>query len=220
VQLTLARTGGVGGRRKGAGRKPTPGKRRNVPHRVRPRLDGKNHPVHVTVRARHGVGVPSLRCEIVRALLRGILQERSDEAFQLVHFSIQHDHLHLLVEAVDAKTLARGMAGLLIRLARRINGLIGRCGAVWAGRYHRHDLCTPTEVAHAIVYVLHNGKKHGLARREEAWLDPFSSADDFDGWVDIGVTVATPRSRTWLLRIGYRRARVEIRSTSAPRLAA
>lgn len=44
VQLTLPRTGGIGGPRKGAGRKVPPGKRRQVPHRKRARLDGKNHP--------------------------------------------------------------------------------------------------------------------------------------------------------------------------------
>src|SRR5437868_1989771 len=64
-QLSLARTGGVGGRRKGAGRKAAKGTRRNVPHRRRARLDGKNHPVHVTVRVRHGIGVPLLRTETV-----------------------------------------------------------------------------------------------------------------------------------------------------------
>jgi hypothetical protein len=41
----------VRARRKGAGRKPSKEGRRNVPHRKRPRLDGKNHPVHVTQRA-------------------------------------------------------------------------------------------------------------------------------------------------------------------------
>src|SRR5437868_3973055 len=95
-QLALARTGGRGGHRRGAGRKPLKGKRRGVPHRARARLDGKKHPVHVTVRAKGGVGVPPLRCEIVRRLLKDVLRETASSEFHVPHFSIQRDHLHLL----------------------------------------------------------------------------------------------------------------------------
>jgi hypothetical protein len=35
-----------------------------------------------------------------------------------VHFTIQSDHLHLIVEAPDKRGLARGVAGLEIRIAR------------------------------------------------------------------------------------------------------
>ena len=45
-----------GGRRPGAGRKITPGRRRGVPHRVRP-AHAAAHPVHVTLRA-----VAAVRC--------------------------------------------------------------------------------------------------------------------------------------------------------------
>lgn len=218
-QLTLSRTGGVGGPRKGAGRKPAAGKRRSVPHRKRPRLDGKNHPVHVTVRVKRGVGVPSLRCEIVRQLFRELVRETAATRFHVPHFSLQHDHVHLLVEASDAKALASGMSSLVIRFAKRLNAMLGRAGRVWEGRYHRHDLVTPTEVAHAIVYVLQNAKKHGEAPRDAAWLDAYSSANEFDGWVDVQIEIGRVERppRTWLLRVGWRRARVTLATTSAPR---
>jgi REP element-mobilizing transposase RayT len=220
TQLSLARTGGRGGRRKGAGRKPAKNGKRNVPHRKRARLDGKNHPVHVTIRVKRGVGVPSLRSEMVRALFLEVLRETAVDTFHTPHHSLQHDHVHLLVEARDAKTLSSGMSSLIIRFAKRLNAMLGRSGAVWDGRYHRHDLTTPTEVARCVVYVLMNGKKHGLAPRDGKWLDEFSSAAHFDGWCDVEITTPSERApRTWLLRIGYRRAGLKLSTTMAPRAA-
>lgn len=88
-----------GGRRRGAGRRAvTQGKRRAVPHRTRPEHGGR-YPVHVTMRA---VGkLPSLRNERIRnLLLRAIsAQSRRLGNFRVVHFSIQRDHLHLVLEA-------------------------------------------------------------------------------------------------------------------------
>jgi REP element-mobilizing transposase RayT len=176
--------------------------------------------VHVTVRLSRGVGVPSLRSEIVRALFLEVLRETAGAAFHVPHHSLQHDHVHLLVEARDEKTLSSGMSSLVICFAKRLNAMLGRKGGVWIGRYHRHDLTTPTETAHCLAYVLMNGKKHGLTARDASWLDEFSSAAQFDGWIDVEMRVEIERPpRTWLLRIGYRRARVTLSTTMAPRAA-
>lgn len=64
-------------------------------------------------------GLPSLRdARLVRELERsfGAACERGD--FRLVHYSIQRDHLHLLVEADGPVSLARGMIAPGARLAR------------------------------------------------------------------------------------------------------
>src|SRR5205085_9797535 len=99
----------------------------------------------------------------------------------------------------------------LVRVARALNRLWGREGAVIADRYHAHVLRSPREVRAALVYVLQNGRKHGCSFAE---ADPFSSAKWFDGWehppLPESVTArrAPPLSvpaRTWLLRLGWRR---------------
>ena len=41
--------------------------------------------------------------------------------FRLVHYAILTNHLHFIVEAKDRQALSRGMQGLLIRIARRLN---------------------------------------------------------------------------------------------------
>src|SRR5213078_4798003 len=60
------------------------------------------------------------------------------------------DHLHLIVEADDRATLARGVRGLTIRMARAVNRALGRRGAVCADRYHSRALTSPRAVRHAL----------------------------------------------------------------------
>ena len=98
---------------------------------------------------------------------RGAAGARAQTArawFRIVHFSVQADHVHLLVEADDQASLSRGLMGVAIRLARAVNRVVGRRGSVWADRYHARSLRTPREVRHGIVYVLMNWKKHSPER--------------------------------------------------------
>ena len=187
--------------RRGAGRKPLPG-RRSTPHRRRIPHDPRC-PVHITLRARRGLR--SLRGDAVFASIRRAFAAASRDSFRLLHFSVQSDHLHLLVESDRPTRLARGVQGLAIRVARAINRVLKRRGRVWEGRYHSHALASPREVRNALVYVLQNFKKHV---RGATWLDPRSSASWFQGWRTI---VARPLDRapvvaaqTWLARVGWR----------------
>ena len=56
-----------------------------------------------------------------------------------------------MVEAKSGKGLSRGVAGLLIRVARGVNRVLRRKGKVFADRYHRRDLATPTDVDYVAV---------------------------------------------------------------------
>jgi hypothetical protein len=136
--------------------------------------------------------------------------------FRLVHYSLQGNHAHLIVEADDRGALGRGMIAVASRLARAVNRIARRSGAVLAERYHVRILSTPREVHHALRYVLLNARKHAAAKIGAALLDPASSARWFDGWKrDRPVTghvgdaqcngSPVARARTWLLTIGWRR---------------
>lgn len=201
IQLEL-RPRTWGGRRPGAGRKPS-GRRVGVPHRLRPDHVPR-HPVHVTLRAQ--ADLPSLRRDQLFQALRHSLAQGSRSGFRILHFSVQTSHLHLIVEADGTRPLSRGMQGLVIRLARGINRAVGRRGRVWGGRYHARALRTPREVRNALVYVLQNWRHHGIGSRA---LDPCSSAAWFDGWAKTlpSVPAMRPvaRPRTWLAAIGWRR---------------
>ena len=194
-----------GGARPGAGRKPGP--RPKVPHVARP-SHRASHPVHVTVRAR--AGLPSFREEAIASAVREAIAASGrspilGSSFRIVHFSVQTNHVHLIVEAHDRESLSRGMRGLNTRLARTVNRVLAVRGRVWNERYHAHALRTPREARNAIVYVLMNAKKHGVRL---AGLDRFSSTGWFDGLAD-AVPLADERPtaapKTWLARVGWRR---------------
>jgi len=137
---------------------------------------------------------------------RSALAAASTSRFRVLQFSIQVDHLHLLVEADTPTGFERGVRGLAIRVAKTVNRVLGRRGRVWGDRYHARLLRTPREVRNALIYVLNNFRKHMRAARG---LDPCSSARWFDGWrTTSGQVVEAPpvaRACTWLARVGWRR---------------
>ena len=224
VQLPLPRARTHGGKRPGAGRPPN-GEEAGAPHDRRPRL-GKSQPVHVTLRVARDVGQLRVR-EIYRAVRAATLAIAWRDDFRIVHLSIQHDHLHLLVEADDERALSNGVRGFAISAARHINRAVScrrtqpRHGRVFPDRYHETILTSPRQVRNALRYVMTNWKKHREDRRWHArnWLlDPFSSAISFTGWKELEdrawtwelpatyepLRVASPR--TWLLSRGWQRA--------------
>jgi hypothetical protein len=149
--------------------------------------------------------LPSLRrLDIAQAIGASIRRGNTRRGFRVVHFSIQATHLHFVVEGAGRRTLANGLRGLAVRVARAVNRALRRCGRVMASRYHARALRTPTEVRNALVYVLANFKHHEWDVRG---IDLCSSARWFDGWrerrPDRNAPVAAPI--TWLLRTGWRR---------------
>jgi REP element-mobilizing transposase RayT len=157
-------------------------------------------------------GVPSLRYKpMARVILAAFHKAKARLGVRLVHFSVQSNHLHLLVEADGRRALSRGMQGLAVRIARRLNARLGTRGSVFVDRFHARALRTPREVRHALLYVLHNHKHHDISLARSTAIDPLSSAPYFDGFagaehrgacLPAAVPVASPR--TWLLGVGWR----------------
>src|SRR5262249_18638756 len=158
-------------------------------------------------------GLPSLHDQVLLDRVRGALR-KGKECFGLrvVHYSIQGNHMHLVVEATTRRALTRGMRGLGVRIARGVNDVLDRAGSVVGERYHARALATPRAVRNALAYVLLNSARHaGRTVR----LDPASSGALFDGWItppearstspppDVEETVVVPG--VWLLRTGWRR---------------
>jgi hypothetical protein len=148
---------------------------------------------------------------LFRAVRDALGAGKEAEGFRLVHFSVQDTHIHLLVEAKGSECLARGMQGLAVRVAKALNRVLGRRGRVFADRYFSRILRTPTEVRHALLYVLQNARHHGFGYEG---TDDCSSGHHFDGWREAG-PIKAPRvaesrgspvtaPHTWLLEKGWR----------------
>ena len=138
-----------------------------------------------------------------------------------MHYSLQHNHLHFLVEAAGSVELATGMQALTISVAKAINRALGRTGKVFEYRYHSTMIGTPRQARNVIAYVLGNWRRHNEDERSLgarfAPVDPYSSAVSFEGWSEPmpwqqwpgwsryrPAAVSLPR--TWLLSAGWRRA--------------
>ena len=193
-----------------------------VPRVARPEIKARN-PLHITLRAKRDVA--SLRSKGRFLRVRDALRAGADRfGMRVVQFAVMHDHVHLIVEAHDKDALSRGMQGLAIRLAKAINRRERR-GKVFRDRYYAVILDSPRQVRQALSYVMLNGRRHdrkhgpvGPAR----WIDPFSSGYWFDGWstdvtalkraaarhLDLSTEPPVAAPRTWLLGVGWRRARL------------
>lgn len=151
-------------------------------------MHSQRHPLHITLRAADGV--PNLRGkQAFRALKRALqlanTQGKHREHFRVTHYSVQGNHIHLIAEASSGLRLSRGVQGLSIRMARRLNLSLERSGRVFSERYHARALRTPREVRHALAYVLLNERRHLAKERALSlppwYFDPCSSACEFEG---------------------------------------
>jgi hypothetical protein len=203
-----------GGRREGAGRRPA--KVRRDPHRRRASF-GRTTPCHITLKVR--AGLPSLRsARFVRAFEASMHGGCERGCFRVARWSVQRDHLHLVVEASSTRDLGNGMKSIALRVVRAAQQAfaLGRLGSVLRDRSHVRMLLSPREVRRAIAYVLLNSRRHAAQRgialgRRPARVDPASSGRWFDGWkgrpapLFDGGRAAVARPRSWLLTIGWRR---------------
>jgi REP element-mobilizing transposase RayT len=217
-------------RRRGValGRKPRADRVGYVPHKTRDAHD-RNHPVHVSMR--RVKLAPSLRSERIFHAILGQLARVKRLGVRVVHYSVQHDHLHLIVEGKNRHDLSAQMRKLFSRIALAVNAIAKRRGSLFRDRHHRAELDGPTKTRNALVYVLFNDRKHhaqnGGAITDEllSELDERSSAawlerGDWDArarpppeaiarlrarYDDIG-GLGSPRTdpKTWLAQCGWR----------------
>ena len=133
---------------------------------------------------------------------------------RIVEFSIQSNHVHLVVEAANSADLSRGMQSLNTGLGMRLNRIWHRTGlgSVFKERFHLVVIDNPTQMRRVLNYVLRNDVHHGLELRT---LDPCSSAPSFGGWKELQGPEARAKTakaaracvslepETWLLKTGW-----------------
>src|SRR5512134_2065696 len=136
--------------RAGAGRPQRGRWERRMPHVARGSHD-RAHPVHVTMRAVKYL--PSLRSFALARAIAMAFHGAKARGRRVTHFTIQENHLHLIVEADDRASLLRDIRGVAISIAKRLNGVLHR-GRIFDDRYHMRALPDPRSVRSALVYVL------------------------------------------------------------------
>ena len=149
-------------------------------------------------------------------------------------FSVQATHVHLTVEAESREALSRGLRSFSVSLARQVNRLLFRRGALVAARWHEHALTTPRAVRHALAYLFDNARKHGESvvqldglssaiyfrslrgftpaapcEVEPHWVPAFDAGDRWRRELNLERGLATPvaAARSWLLKMGWQHRR-------------
>ena len=141
--------------------------------------------VHAVIKVRRGV--PSLRqARCMKAIWYALVAAKAAYKMRVVHFCVQRNHIHLIIEAASRKALLSGMRGLSIRLSKRLNAALGLSGRLLADRYHLELLDNFLRLRRAIAYVLNNTRRHAYQRggwtKPAEYIDPCSSGYYFDGW--------------------------------------
>jgi hypothetical protein len=136
-----------GGFREGAGRKRI--RSRGVAHDVREKISHRT-PLHVNFKYK-----VSVRNKETLKILKHAINNARKQGLRVLHYSFQHNHIHLIVEADNNEILTRGMRSLTITFAKRL-----KKGRIQLERYHLHVLKTFREVKNAVHYVLFNEQKH------------------------------------------------------------
>jgi REP element-mobilizing transposase RayT len=156
---------------------------RNHRARARPEITGET-PVHVAVRVRKGTWkLRTKRC--LRIIREAMIAANAKIRFRITHYSVQGNHLHMMVEADDKYALSRAMRSLSIRIAKRLNALMKERGVRIPTRYHMSVTKTAQDVRLALRYILNNYRRHAADWGEECppgWVDPYSSGPWFKYW--------------------------------------
>lgn len=195
-QLSLnLNQGKWGGRRHGSGRKRIHS--RGVAHKTREKVTVRT-PLHVNFKYRTSIK----NKESLRILKRAVMNARS-LGLRVIHFSMQSNHLHFILEADNNKILTKGMRSLTITFAKGL-----KKGRVQIERYHLHVLKSVKETKNAIHYVLFNQQKHEKGTYSK--IDRYSSLLSTSNALKIiqnyaresKITLRIERNETWILDAG------------------
>jgi len=97
--------------------------------------------------------------DTLKLLHKAILKARK-QGLAIVHYTLEYNHVHMLVEANNNEILGKGMQAFGICFSKGINKLKALKGRVFKTRYHLRKLRTQNEIKNALNYILGNAIKH------------------------------------------------------------
>ena len=140
-----------------------------IRHTKRLRLK-KPSSLHLTIKVRENkADIQNKR--ILKAFHHAIKRARL-KGLKVVHYTLEYNHVHLLVECVDNEVLHRGMQAFGITIAKAINKIKRVKGGVYKNRYHLRLINSSRQLKNVLHYIFDNGIKH---RRTNSRIDLFNS---------------------------------------------
>ncbi|MFA6237483.1 MAG: transposase [Bacteriovorax sp.] len=108
---------------------------------------------------------------VLKILKRAILNARKQN-LKVIHYSLEYDHVHLLIEANNNRILGKGMQAFGVTMAKAINRVRKLKGSVYKHRYHFHQISSSRQLKNVMMYIFRNGMKHGTAK---GLVNPYNS---------------------------------------------
>lgn len=142
---------------------------KGIRHTVRPRIH-KTTMLHLTIKVRENKA--DIKNKRILKLLHHAIKRARLQRLKVLHYTLEYNHVHLLVEATNNQILHKGMQAFGITFSKWINRLKLRKGTVYKHRYHFHALRSTRERKNALNYIFTNGVKHGRTRSR---IDPYNS---------------------------------------------
>lgn len=130
---------------------------KGIRHKERPKFF-RTRSLHLTIKVRENKA--DIQNKKVLMKLQYAIQRARLKGLKVIHYALEYNHVHLLVESTTHETLHRGMQALGISLAKGINKLKGKKGAVYKHRYHFRQISCRRDLKNVIQYILQNHRKH------------------------------------------------------------
>lgn len=152
---------------KGAGRpaKNDPG----IRHTKRPRIRRPSS-LHLTVKIKKERA--AIKNKTVLRILKKAIQNARAQGLRVIHYTLEYDHVHLLIEADNNTTLGKGMKSFGVTLAKALNRLRSHAGGVYKHRYHFKHITGTRQLKNVMNYIFLNGVKHKTSKHK---INPFNS---------------------------------------------
>lgn len=176
-----------GGPRKGAGRKRI--KSKGIAHRTREKVTC-HKPLHVNFKYR-----TTIKNKFCLRLLKRAIHNARAQGLKVIHFSLQHNHVHLIVEATNNSILTSGMRSLTVTMTKGL-----KMGKVQLERYHLHVLKSIRETKHAVHYVLFNQQKHEKGTSSQ--IDEYTSLLGLNNAIELIRKFAVAKKMSLKIRKG------------------
>jgi hypothetical protein len=91
---------------------------------------------------------------------------------RVIHFTLEYDHVHLLIEAENNLILGKGMQAFGVTFSKALNRMRKIKGTVYKHRYHFRKIVGARQLKNVLNYIFNNGLKHQTAK---SLINPFNS---------------------------------------------
>jgi len=140
-----------------------------IRHRERPFLT-KAASLHLTVKVKRIKA--DMKNKAVLSILKRAIMNARKQGLRVIHFTLEYDHIHLLIEAENNEILGKGMQSFGVTFSKAINRMKKQSGGVYKHRYHFRQISGVRQLKNVLNYIFTNGVKHKTAK---SLVNPYNS---------------------------------------------